>query len=213
MSEWTARLSIGPGAVYAWLNATALPDYRSLIGLSRAADIHPAWLLGFGDASSFPVNLSERINDRIKMIVDKLGVSLSQAARELGITRAALRTYVDLGKLPKIDKIEAIAKSSDHSISWLLTGLGPMQPFEGLKEVSSVSLGAGAPVPLDDDQENDRCIREVESFRTLLEDAVRRRDQRLLGWLAIEMNVWRKQIEARFPELGRDHSLPGEGEV
>jgi transcriptional regulator with XRE-family HTH domain len=147
------------------------------------------------------------------MIVDKLGVSLSQAARELGITRAALRTYVDLGKLPKIDKIEAIAKSSDHSISWLLTGLGPMQPFEGLKEVSSVSLGAGAPVPLDDDQENDRCIREVESFRTLLEDAVRRRDQRLLGWLAIEMNVWRKQIEARFPELGRDHSLPGEGEV
>lgn len=124
-----------------------------------------------------------------------------------------MQTWVEGRSTPGLDQVLQFAQALNISLRWLLTGHGLKQPFEGVEKVSGVSHDEASPAPPDDDPDSDRWIREVESFRALLEDAVRRRDKRLLGWLSIEIGVWRKQVEARFPEIAHAHSLSSDGEV
>ncbi|MEX5869535.1 helix-turn-helix domain-containing protein [Providencia hangzhouensis] len=43
-------------------------------------------------------------------------------AKKCGVSEASIRKYLKNGTLPSIDKIEAIAKYTERSLAWLITG-------------------------------------------------------------------------------------------
>lgn len=66
-------------------------------------------------------------SDRLKKIIEKLGVSQSEFARNVGLTRAQVSQYISGTIIPKVDKLETfVSKYDTLNLHWLLTGHGEM---------------------------------------------------------------------------------------
>lgn len=62
----------------------------------------------------------ESFSARLKSIIEK--ESMASFSRGCGIHPSTIRKYLKANCLPSIDKIAAIAKYSECSLSWLITG-------------------------------------------------------------------------------------------
>ncbi|SPZ22598.1 Uncharacterised protein [Providencia rettgeri] len=62
----------------------------------------------------------DSFNVRLKSIIEK--ESMASFSRGCGIHPSTIRKYLKANCLPSIDKIAAIAKYSECSLSWLITG-------------------------------------------------------------------------------------------
>ncbi|MGM0937332.1 MAG: helix-turn-helix domain-containing protein [Pseudomonadota bacterium] len=62
----------------------------------------------------------QHFNVRLKNIMGK--ESIASFARGCNIHPSTIRKYLNTNALPSIDKIEAIAKYTERSLAWLITG-------------------------------------------------------------------------------------------
>lgn len=75
-----------------------------------------------------PSNTQESINERIKFLIEKLGMSVRGFSAELGVSDTNTRNYIDRGSKPNSDYLQRLLRRFD-SINplWLLLGDG--EPF------------------------------------------------------------------------------------
>lgn len=72
--------------------------------------------------------LQETINERIKFLIEALGMSVRGFSLEIGSSDTNTRNYLDRGSKPGADYLERIVRRFDAvNGTWLLTGLG--EPF------------------------------------------------------------------------------------
>jgi hypothetical protein len=77
-----------------------------------------------------PSELQYSINERIKFIIDKLGMSVRGFSAELGVSDTNTRNYIDRGSKPNSDYLQKVLRRFDSiNPTWLLLGDG--EPFIG----------------------------------------------------------------------------------
>lgn len=112
-----------------WMKGGRIPTLREFSTFCRAARVHPLWLaLGLGERT-VPFETTGDVSIRISETCKNR--NLNELARASGISRSSLELYAKGKGAPKLDKLIALASSTDHSFLWLLTGQGPERPFEG----------------------------------------------------------------------------------
>ena len=75
-----------------------------------------------------PLDSQETIGQRIKFLLDELGLSIRKLARTLDVSDTNIRNYIERGSKPSSDVIEKILRSFPQLNSlWLITGQG--EPF------------------------------------------------------------------------------------
>jgi hypothetical protein len=71
--------------------------------------------------------VEDTVNDRIKILISKLGVSARAFSQILEVPESTTRNYLDKNTKPSVDYIERISKHFDSvNIAWLITGSGTM---------------------------------------------------------------------------------------
>jgi hypothetical protein len=77
------------------------------------------------------------INQRLKYLIDVLGLKVSAFSRELGVSETSTRNYTDRTTKPGADYLEKVANHFRQvNMSWLLTGNGePLLPTSDAKGI------------------------------------------------------------------------------
>ncbi|MBC6698903.1 hypothetical protein [Hymenobacter sp. BT190] len=106
------------------------------------------------------------INQRLKILIDALGVNTRRFSMMVGVNDATTRTYLDRGSKPSAEYVASIISAVERiNPAWLLLGKGEMF-LTGAGEVQVVD----AKRPDDaTDYEKEALRREVEQLRQLLE--------------------------------------------
>jgi hypothetical protein len=73
------------------------------------------------------------INQRLKILIDALGMKVRTFSTALEISEATTRNYLDRGSKPGADYLQKILERFERAnITWLLTGIGePLLPKSG----------------------------------------------------------------------------------
>lgn len=75
-----------------------------------------------------PEGESGALVSRLKQVIGD--ESVSAFSRRCGVSEAGLRSYVNDGRMPSIDKALAIAQAGGVTLDWLATGRGPKTQAE-----------------------------------------------------------------------------------
>ena len=80
------------------------------------------------------------INQRLKILIDALGLKVRTFSTTLEVSEATTRNYLDRGSKPGADYLQKIVERFERAnIMWLLTGLGePLLPNSGETSEPSV---------------------------------------------------------------------------
>jgi hypothetical protein len=77
-----------------------------------------------------PSNKQSTINERLKFLIEKLGMSIRGFSSELGVSDTNTRNYIDRGSKPNSDYLQKLLRRFDSiNPTWLLLGDG--EPFLG----------------------------------------------------------------------------------
>lgn len=122
------------------------------------------------------------ISDRLKLVVDALGLSIREASDKSGIAYRSWQNYLSGLRDPNAEALQAMSTRLGVSVDWLLTGDGPMLRNGS---VSSVTNESGSP----------RELAILALFRELDEDGQRDIQS------AAEEKKRLKSLEQRLKEL------------
>jgi DNA-binding transcriptional regulator YiaG len=90
-----------------------------------------------------PSSAQSSINERIKFIIDKLGMSVRGFSTELGVSDTNTRNYIDRGSKPNSDYLQKVLRRFDSiNPTWLLLGDGEPFLIEDNKQNQSVHIDA-----------------------------------------------------------------------
>ncbi len=122
------------------------------------------------------------INDRLKLVLDSLGLKISEASEKTGVPYRSWQNYLSGAREPKAEALTLICTRLGIYSDWLLTGEGPMRRGED---------GTAAPASAESPREQALLA----LWRELDEDAQREIQ------LAAEEKKRLKTLEQRLQEL------------
>ncbi len=106
--------------VQLWIGLSALKIFPLCPG-------YISWLILYPNLVIMSTNSSKNsIGERLKILIDVLGLKQKDFAREAGIPYKSLRHYIEGTSLPGSENLQKIILKFGVNINWLLTGEGEM---------------------------------------------------------------------------------------
>lgn len=109
----------------------------------------------------------DAINQRLKILIEALGMNIRSFSKKLGVSDSTTRNYIDKGSKPPADYIAQVASSIERiNPAWLLLGKGEMF-LTGTPEVQVLDVKR-PDAQSDCERDLASALREVEQLKQLL---------------------------------------------
>jgi len=118
-------------SLYKWVKTDTVPSLAALLRFADRQNVSVVWLLtGHGSPKILDVIDIKNFRNRLSSLVYGEEENI-HAQTGIEIATLSSWTHPNQRTFPKIDGLLAIAKTTNASVRWLLTGQGPERPFEG----------------------------------------------------------------------------------
>lgn len=115
------------------------------------------------------------INQRIKILIDELGLNIGTFSRALDVGETNVRNYISRGSKPSSDFLEKVARHFERvNITWLLTGVGSVfsdevadqaATHQKISNLSGINIGRNYGTATQQHATKEDCEKEVVQLR------------------------------------------------